>query len=77
MRHSTARRLLAPALAAALLFATAAAAAAAPAPQGLTAPIGSTKGSILPYLEQDDVVATPGDSARFLALQEATQMESR
>jgi hypothetical protein len=73
MRNLTARRLLAPALAAALLSATATAAAAAPAAQALTAPIGST----LPYLEQDDVVAMPGDSARFLALQEATQMESR
>ena len=77
MRHPTARRLLAPALAAALLSATATAAAAAPAPQGLTAPLGSTKGSILPYLEQDNVGALPGDGARFLALQEATQMESR
>jgi hypothetical protein len=72
MRRITTRRLLAVAPAAALLLAATAADAAGP--RSLTAPVGSTKGSVLlPYLEQENVTAAP----RFLALQEALQQESR
>jgi hypothetical protein len=72
MRHRIAYRLLVPAPAAALLLATGTASAASPGPQSLTAPVGSTKGSVLlPYLEQENVVAREG--ARFLALQQESR----
>ena len=63
MRHRIAYRLLVPAPAAALLLATATASAASPGPQSLTAPVGSTKGSVLlPYLEQENFLALQQES---------------
>jgi hypothetical protein len=72
MRRIAIRRL--PAVAPAAAFLLAATAADAAEPRSLTAPVGSTKGSVLlPYIEQGNVTTT----ARFLALQEALQQESR